>query len=315
MVRRDNFPITFALLRESLCNGSPWCLPHSKTLIHFTRNKFSNWCLFEMTRGTKIMKKYSEANKLCINPPRYWWYISCSAWLLGNDMLTQRWNRFPCVNLNRPLSSRTCTHLISPQSAWAVQNQSHLPFNSMKWDTPCCNKSAWCPVNKSVSHWQYLSEQFQPAYLIFAQQYFSGECWGADIIRSGVRCDRDQCPDFAILGENYKYVITELCTDDFCWDSVDFSLSLSCFDDRLRHFLNPTQKKKRTNTDYRMAQYSCIWCLREYWNIVTPAFIIKQMTDYLPINKHHLSTISVVSHSQVIILKVYTPWVWQFPWA
>lgn len=63
---------------------------------------------------------------------------------------------------------------------------------------------------------QYLAEQYHPAYLVFAQQDFGGECWGADIIRSGVRCDRYQCPDFAVLSENYKYVIAELRTDDLC---------------------------------------------------------------------------------------------------
>lgn len=62
----------------------------------------------------------------------------------------------------------------------------------------------------------YLSQQIHPAYLVFAQQHFGGERWGADIIGPGVRRDRDQCPDFAVLSENYKYVITKLCTDDLC---------------------------------------------------------------------------------------------------
>lgn len=67
-----------------------------------------------------------------------------------------------------------------------------------------------------VTRIQYLSEHFHPAYLVFAQQYFGGESWGADIMRSGIRCDRYQCPNFAVLSENYEYVIAELCTDDLC---------------------------------------------------------------------------------------------------
>lgn len=63
---------------------------------------------------------------------------------------------------------------------------------------------------------QYLYEQFHPAYLVFAQQYFGGEHWRADIIGSGVRCDGHQCPNFTVLSENYEYVIAELCTDDLC---------------------------------------------------------------------------------------------------
>ena len=61
---------------------------------------------------------------------------------------------------------------------------------------------------------QYLSEQINPAYLFFSQQYFCGERRGADIIRPGVRCDGYQSSDFAVLSDYYEYVITELCTDD-----------------------------------------------------------------------------------------------------
>lgn len=66
----------------------------------------------------------------------------------------------------------------------------------------------------SLYHTDTFISQFHPAYLVFAQQYFGGEGWGADIIRPGVRCERYQCSDFAVLSENYKYVIAELSTDN-----------------------------------------------------------------------------------------------------
>lgn len=93
---------------------------------------------------------------------------------------------------------------------------------------------------------QYLFEAYHPAYLVFAQQYFGGERWGADIIRSGVRRDRYQCPDFAVLTEDHEYVIAELCTDDLCWNPIDFFLHLSRSDNglRRRHFVNPGDEKE-----------------------------------------------------------------------
>lgn len=93
---------------------------------------------------------------------------------------------------------------------------------------------------------QYLFKEYHPAYLVFAQQYFGGERWGADIIRSGVRRDRYQCPNFAVLTEDHEYVIAELCADDLCWNPIDFVLCLSRSDNRLRrrHFANPGEEKE-----------------------------------------------------------------------
>lgn len=83
-------------------------------------------------------------------------------------------------------------------------------------------------------------------YLVFAQQYFGGERWSADIIRFGVRCDRYQRSDFAILSDNYENVIAELCTDDLCRNPIHFFLSLSGSDNGLgrRHFVNPRDEKE-----------------------------------------------------------------------
>lgn len=61
-----------------------------------------------------------------------------------------------------------------------------------------------------------VTSQFYAAYLVFAQQDFGGEAWGAEIIRSGVWCDRYQCSDFAILSEDYEYVIAERGADNLC---------------------------------------------------------------------------------------------------
>ena len=167
--------------------------------------------------------------------------MSSTACQLENDIM-QSWNRF---------LMQTLTDIISPPSPTAaVHSQSHLPSHSMKWVALCCNKSFWCPANKSISLIQYLFEQFHPSYLVFAQQYFGGERWGADIIRSGVRRDRYQCSNFAVLCENHEYVIAELCTDDLCWNSIDFSLCLSRSDNglRSRHFVNP-EKEEETGKD------------------------------------------------------------------
>lgn len=96
-----------------------------------------------------------------------------------------------------------------------------------------------------ITQIQYLSEQFHQVYLVFAQQYFGGKGWSADIIRSGVGCDRYQCSDFAVLCDNNEYVITELCTDDLRWNPIDFFLCLSRSDDGLStgHFVNPGEKE------------------------------------------------------------------------
>lgn len=124
------------------------------------------------------------------------------------------------------------THLIFSRSTRAVQKQSHLPFNSMKWVTLLCI----CLLSykqSCVTLTQYVSEQIHPAYLVFSQQYFGGECRGADIITSGFRRDRYQCSNLTVLGYNNEYVVAELCADNLRWNPIDFFLRLPRSDDGL----------------------------------------------------------------------------------
>lgn len=95
------------------------------------------------------------------------------------------------------------------------------------------------------------------AYLIFAQQHFGRKCWGADIIRSGVRCDRYQCSNFAILGENYKYVIVELSADHLSQNAIHFVHFLPRLDNRVRrsHFVNTVKEKKKLYSELQANKF------------------------------------------------------------
>ncbi len=148
-----------------------------------------------------------------------------------------------------------CTHLIPPHLPQQFRPNLICPFTA--WNElprAATRRSEVLWTSPDHTDTEYLSEQFHPAYLVFAQQYFGGEHRCADIIRPGVRCDRYQCPDFAVLREDYEYVIAEFCTDDLCWNSIDFFLRLSRSDDGLsgRHFVNLGEEKETANDTWRL---------------------------------------------------------------